>query len=89
VVIAGDAAAADSVALRRAAWSVFAPNRVVLGTAAPAEEFARSLPARDGKATAYVCSGKFCHLPTTDPATVAAHLSAPPPTTGAGASKPE
>jgi uncharacterized protein YyaL (SSP411 family) len=79
IVIAGDPAAKDSLALRHAVWSVHAPNKVVLGTAAPAEEFARSLPAKDGKATAYVCSGKFCHLPTHDPATVAAHLTAPPP----------
>ena len=89
IVVAGDPAAADTLALRRAAWSVFAPNKVVLGTAAPAEEFARSLPARDGKATAYVCSGKFCHLPTSDPATVVAHLAAPPPTAAAPAPQPK
>lgn len=80
IVIAGDPMAPETLRLRQAAWSVHAPNKVVLGTAAPAEEFARSLPARDGKATAYVCSGKFCHLPTHEPDTVATHLSAPPPT---------
>lgn len=79
IVIAGDPTAPDGIRLRQAAWSVHAPNKVVLGTAAPVEEFARSLPARDGRATAYVCSGKFCHLPTSDPATVAAHLTAAPP----------
>jgi len=83
VVVAGDPAAADAMSLRRAAWSVHAPNKVVLGTAAPAEEFARSLTTREGRATAYVCSGKFCHLPTSDPAIVAAHLGSPPPAAGA------
>lgn len=79
VVIAGDPAAPDTLSLRQAAWSVHAPNKVVLGTAAPAEEFARLLPAREGKATAYVCSGKFCHLPSSEPAMVVSHLTSPPP----------
>ncbi|MFN0127577.1 MAG: thioredoxin domain-containing protein [Verrucomicrobiales bacterium] len=79
IVIAGDPSAPDTLALLHAAWSVHAPNKVVLGTVAPVEEFARSLTPKEGKATAFVCSGKFCHLPTTDPAVVAAHLVAPPP----------
>ncbi len=64
VVVAGDPASADARALVRAAFSVYQPNKVVLGTAAPAEEFARTLPAREGKATAYVCTGRECQPPT-------------------------
>jgi len=79
VVIAGDPTSADALGLRRAAWSVFAPNKVVLGTSGPVEEFARSLTPKENRATAFVCSGKFCHLPTHDPATVAAHLTSPRP----------
>jgi uncharacterized protein YyaL (SSP411 family) len=87
IVIAGEATAPDSLLLRRAAWSVHAPNKVVLGTLAPAEEFARSLTPKEGRATAYVCSGKFCHLPTSDPATVSRHLTTAPPASPASESK--
>jgi uncharacterized protein YyaL (SSP411 family) len=79
VVVAGDPASPEARRLRRAAWTVHAPNKVVLGTVAPVEEFARSLAPKDGQATAFVCSGKFCHLPTSDPAVVAGHLTTPPP----------
>ena len=37
--------------------------------------FAASLPARDGRATAYVCVNRACQLPVTDPAAFAAQLS--------------
>jgi hypothetical protein len=46
---------------------------------APAEEFARKLPLKDGQPTAYVCSGTFCHPPTHDPATVRRHLKSGAP----------
>ena len=87
IVIAGEATAPDSLLLRRAAWSVHAPNKVVLGTLAPAEEFARSLTPKEGRATAYVCSGKFCHLPTSDPVTVSRHLTTAPPAEPASETK--
>ena len=47
-----------------AAHGVFQPNKVVLGTSGAVEEFARSLPEKDGRATAYVCLGTACQPPT-------------------------
>ena len=64
VVIAGDPAAAGTRALLWAAHGVFQPNKVVLGTSGAVEEFARSLPEKDGRATAYVCLGTACQPPT-------------------------
>jgi uncharacterized protein YyaL (SSP411 family) len=64
VVIAGER---DRPALLRAAHAVFQPNKVVLGTSGPVEEFARTLPVKDGKATVYLCTGTSCSLPTHDP----------------------
>jgi len=65
IVIAGEQ---DRRGLLRAAHSVFQPNKVVLGTVGPVEEFARTLPATDGKATVYLCTGTACQPPTHDPA---------------------
>jgi uncharacterized protein YyaL (SSP411 family) len=67
VVIAGDPRRA--VQLLHATHSVFQPNKVVLGNAGPVEEFAKTLPAKDGP-TVYLCTGKACLPPTTDPARV-------------------
>ena len=66
VVLAGDAARADTVALLKAVHGVYEPNRVVLGTRGPVEEFARTLPAGDGFTLAYCCSGRACEAPTRD-----------------------
>lgn len=74
VVIAGEASTPEAVALRRAVFAAYQPNVVVSGTIGPVEEFARTLPARDGRPTAYVCSGTFCHEPTHDSAQVRALL---------------
>ena len=65
VVIAGEQ---DRSALLRAAHTVFQPNKVVLGTSGPVEEFARTLPVKNGKATVYLCTGTACQPPTHDPA---------------------
>jgi uncharacterized protein YyaL (SSP411 family) len=79
VVIAGDppalrfgAASPDSKNFRellRAAHSVYQPNKVVLGSAGAVEEFARTLPARNGPVV-YLCTGNSCQPPTQDAAKV-------------------
>jgi len=70
VVIAGDEKSADARALIRAAHSVYQPNKVVLATTGPVEEFAKTLPARDSKPTVYLCTGTACQPPTHDSAKV-------------------
>jgi uncharacterized protein YyaL (SSP411 family) len=75
VVIAGDppslpfgAASPNSTnfhELLRAAHSVYQPNKVVLGSAGAVEEFARTLPARNGPVV-YLCTGNSCQPPTND-----------------------
>lgn len=69
VVIAGDANDARTKELIRAAHSVYQPNKVVLGNVGSVEEFAQTLPAKDGPLV-YLCTGKSCQLPTGDPAQV-------------------
>ena len=71
VVIAGEK---DRPAVLRAAHAVYQPNKVVLGTSGPVEEFARTLPVKDGQATVYLCTGTSCSLPTHDPAQVKSML---------------
>jgi uncharacterized protein YyaL (SSP411 family) len=71
VVIVGDA---DRPALLRAAHAVFQPNKVVLGSTGPVEDFAKTLPAKDSKATVYLCTGTACQPPTHDPAQLKALL---------------
>jgi uncharacterized protein len=66
VVIAGESR--DRGTLLRAAHAVFQPNKVVLGNTGPVEEFAKTLAAKDGKATVYLCTGTACQPPTHDPA---------------------
>jgi len=65
VVIAGDPASAEARALLRASHSVYRPGKVVLGNRGAVEDFARSLPAREG-AVAYLCTGIACQPPTND-----------------------
>jgi uncharacterized protein YyaL (SSP411 family) len=66
-VIAGDTHSAEARALLRAAHSIYQPRKVVLGTTGAVEPFAKSLTAKDGRATAYVCTGTACQAPTHDP----------------------
>jgi hypothetical protein len=73
VVIAGEPHTAKTRELLRAAHSVYQPNLVVLGNAGSVEPFARTLPAKDGP-VAYLCTGKACQPPTSDPATVIERL---------------
>ena len=74
VVIAGDVKSAEARALIRAAHGVYQPNRVVLATAGLVGPFAKTLSPKDGKATAYVCTGTACQPPTHDAAQVKAAL---------------
>ena len=69
VVIAGSFTESRTRELLRAAHSVYQPNKVVLGNIGPVEEFARTLPEKGGP-TVYLCTGKACMPPTSDPAEV-------------------
>ncbi|CAA9459610.1 MAG: Uncharacterized protein YyaL [uncultured Rubrobacteraceae bacterium] len=63
----------DTTALINAVYSDYLPNKVVAGRAEGDETAAELIPllaerpARDGKATAYVCVNYACQSPTTDP----------------------
>ncbi len=65
VVIAGDVKAG----LLHAAHSVYQPNKIILGNTGAVEEFAGTLPAKDG-AVIYLCTGNTCQPPTNDAAKV-------------------
>jgi uncharacterized protein YyaL (SSP411 family) len=68
-VVAGEPDSPRARELLRAAHSVYQPNKVVLGTAGPVEDFSRTLPARDGPVV-YLCEGTACQAPTSDAETV-------------------
>ncbi|HXT11637.1 MAG TPA: thioredoxin domain-containing protein [Candidatus Angelobacter sp.] len=74
-VVAGEPGSARARELLRAVHSVYQPNKVVLGNQGAVEEFARTLPARDG-ALVYLCAGNACQSPTNEPARLKALLSA-------------
>ena len=65
VVIAGDVATRDVQGLLRAAHAVYQPNKILLGNTGAVEEFARTLPTKDG-AVVYLCTGNTCQPPTRD-----------------------
>jgi uncharacterized protein len=75
IVIVGDPGAADTELLIAAIRSRYLPGSTVLFRSAPAPSpllsslapFTRDMIRRDGKATAYVCSGHACSAPVTDP----------------------
>jgi hypothetical protein len=69
VVIAGDSTSPKARELLRAVHSVYQPDKVVLGSAGAVEEFARTLPARNGPVV-YLCTGNSCQPPTLDAAKV-------------------
>ena len=58
-----DTIASKALALLNAAHSVYQPNKTVLGNMGAVEEFARTLPAKDG-VVAYLCTGNACQPPT-------------------------
>ncbi len=80
VAIIGKRGEAATDALIRAAYSVAAPNRVLLVAAPdatlPVGHPAIFKPQRDGKPTAYVCVGTTCSLPVTDERALTAELEA-------------
>ncbi|HEV7242283.1 MAG TPA: thioredoxin domain-containing protein [Thermoanaerobaculia bacterium] len=67
---------ADVLAMRRAVFAKFVPNKVVVHRPAGPSAITRIAPyteeqrAIGEKATAYVCTNYMCKLPTTDPAKV-------------------
>jgi uncharacterized protein YyaL (SSP411 family) len=65
VVIAGDSNSAEAKALLRAAHSIYQPDKIVLGNAGAVEEFAKTLPAKNG-AVIYLCTGDACQPPTSN-----------------------
>jgi len=82
VVIVGDPHAEDTRAMVRAVRKAFAPGIVVIFRPAGAgtpdiirlAEFTKDLSSLKGKATAYVCRGFRCDLPTTEADTMLALL---------------
>jgi uncharacterized protein YyaL (SSP411 family) len=67
VVIVGEKDSAEFQQLLRAAHSVYQPNKIILGNTGAVQEFARTLPAKDG-ASACLCTGTACQPPNSDPA---------------------
>ncbi len=65
-VVAGEPGTGGARELLRAVHSVYQPEKIVLGNRGAVEEFARTLPAKDG-AVLYVCTGNACQAPTSDP----------------------
>ena len=78
VVVAGDPASPAGRKLLRAAQADYRPSLAVLGTASPVDAFARTLPATNGKPTAYVCVGTTCQPPTQDAAELRRLLATAP-----------
>jgi uncharacterized protein len=66
VVIAGEPADPGARKLLRAAHSVYQPGKILMAAAGPVEEFARTLPASNGRPVAYVCTGAACQPPTSN-----------------------
>jgi uncharacterized protein YyaL (SSP411 family) len=81
VAIVGRPGAADTEALLAEVWRTYQPNRV-LAAAAPDDAAAQGevplladRPAREGRATAYVCEHFVCQQPVTEPRELAAQLA--------------
>jgi uncharacterized protein YyaL (SSP411 family) len=69
VVVAGDPRQPETVALLHAIHGVYQPNKVVMGNRGAVEDFAKTLPAKDGPVV-YLCTGAACQPPTTDAETI-------------------
>ena len=73
VALIGDLQGGDMLAMVRAVWRTYVPNKVLAASQAGDEEAARIIPLlaerpqEDHKATAYVCRNYICMAPTTDP----------------------
>ncbi len=81
VVIIGWPEAPDTRTLLETVYARYLPNKVVAGRPEDDEESTGLIPlladrpARDGKATAYVCEGYACQSPTTEPEKLEAQLA--------------
>ncbi|MDB6027791.1 MAG: hypothetical protein JWM68_4014, partial [Verrucomicrobiales bacterium] len=73
VVIVGDPKQTQTKQLIQAAHSVYQPNKVVLGTTGPVEEFAKTLPTKDAPVV-FLCTGTACQPPTKDSVVMARFL---------------
>jgi uncharacterized protein len=65
VVIAGNPNEAKFKELLAAAHLVYQPDKVILGNDGAVEEFAKTLPAKNGPVV-YLCTGNACQPPTSD-----------------------
>jgi uncharacterized protein YyaL (SSP411 family) len=79
IVLVGELGNSAFDGLRRAAYSVSLPNRVVI-TLAPKDTLPDGHPVSgkgvvDGKPAAYVCEGRVCSLPITEPQTLLESLA--------------
>ena len=74
VVVAGDPKNKTAQMLVHQVNAVYQPNKVVMGTSGPVEEFSRNLPAKNGSLV-YICTGKTCQQPTADAKTLRKLLS--------------
>ncbi len=70
LVLAGTADSPAGKALLHAAHSIYQPHKVILSNTGPVEAFAKTLPAKEGKPTVYLCTGTACQPPTHNPETV-------------------
>jgi uncharacterized protein len=64
----------DQKQLLTSVHRVFQPNKVILGTEGPVEEFAKTLKSENTKPRAFVCTGTACRPPTDDPTVLAKSL---------------
>ncbi len=82
VAVVGAPEAPDTRELIGVVYAGYLPNKVVAGRAPDDDEAAglvpllEERPARDGRATAYVCEGYVCQNPTTDPLELERQLQA-------------
>ena len=77
VVVVGEAGSPETAEMLKALRSRFLPRKVVLGRPEGDDRrivelagFTAEMEALEGRTTAYVCSGRVCRQPTTDPAAV-------------------
>ena len=83
VLVVGPRDRADTRAMLAAVHRHFVPNKVVLfadgneglNALAEAHPYLQGAVMQDGKATAYLCEGGACQLPTTDPEKLARRLA--------------
>ena len=86
IVIIGDPSADDTRNLLRTLYSTYQPNRIIVGMK-PGDQAPFAGPLFTGRgllggvATAYVCRGYHCDLPTNDPTVLAGQLSTFSPAT--------